>query len=921
MKYDAKSEQMAINIKQLLKNPIKFHRFIDLIKEGTIVFQQFVEQMLLFFASNIDNNILFSIYQHILNDNSSDNYHIQEKYQQKLEIWQAKKQYYIDTIFYLLFCHLFDKKQIQKKFIQNSDQYLYYIRDLGNLGDFNSSVKFFVDTDCNFYYEKSFNEINDEAINTEIQILSINFKSNNDKYPIFIVHQSHIENEKIYIPYYPYKTLNYFLKNQIKNEIDISIADKLVLIKEIALGLKKLHENQIYHLNLNDSSIYINCKKDAYICNFTNDTNHEKNQTKLANVFYYRHPDLAMNPQSTKIEYEINREYTKYDIYSFGVLVNEIITLRRPDERFGNDTRSAKIAKVSTPYREGSTNTYYDFIMQDFNESLEIKDIIEKCMKGIYENVEMILSDIDKLINEKQPEEVKNEVEYRILNADDPCKYKCELGDLVYNCYQGNEDTQYLIESFLNNSDIYTDYEESNEIFFNEIDEDMITVIFNFFDFKNDTNTVKKMLYKYAYNYFIRKNALSLLDPNQSCYLNDVQKVLMTMSVNAINNSNESSFSHTVIEKNLIPITSLDSFIKKVIDPKTIRLFAYMIAKELGLIHSYNLYHGELSLKSIGIYYDNEADTFVPSIIPFYFFYQNRKGRIFAPYKKENIKLDKGQRKDIRDFFKIIREFEDYAVFIPPEIFQSETMNEILFYLYKANKMNPNFREIATKKDYSSLYLTQSVLYDIFVRKDKNDPIYKDFDFFLLHNKSDVYLDVYKAVKFNLEFSSLKILNIKRDIENDESIKDMLLEINEINDEAYKIIYETSSNEEETVNKIKNDIDRAIKRNDVMNMVTLYSLLDFQNSKMQYYNNLFTRMANKVVFRYLEINTTVAESCPFMIKRYLYSLNPKFNYKIGVKIYNCRVNKNNITRIVEKLGHKLVTECDNMFIIVKKDVS
>ena len=143
----------------------------------------------------------------------------------------------------------------------------------------------------------------------------------------------------------------------------------------------------------------------------------------------------------------------------------------------------------------------------------------------------------------------------------------------------------------------------------------------------------------------------------------------------------------------IIPVCSLGSFIENNgnrIEEGYSLTFLYFIAKDLSLIHSNNLYHGEVTADRIGLYYNHETRTLIPSVILYYSYYKNNQNSMNDMNSKKRIPskmysseelLSKGQRKDIKNFINIAMKL-GISDEILSKIQESETMNESLSTLW-----------------------------------------------------------------------------------------------------------------------------------------------------------------------------------------------------------------------------------------------
>ncbi|KAK8847123.1 Serine/threonine-protein kinase tnni3k [Tritrichomonas musculus] len=941
--FDFKKDGYGIkNLRQLLnlapRNPINPSIFMNL-------FENLFEEL----DKYTSRGPLIVAYKSFLKVNKENNYsELKTGVINEINKFQGDKRYQkIHQLFSLIINNLIDQTKIQLKFQKNqtdenrlqessNKKQFHDLTDIQNIGDFNAAFKSSFDDDCKFYFKKTYNSnltstINQELIKRELEIYKKEFRA--DKYGSFIVHSTNrIGNNHILIPYFPFMNLHVFLSNM-NDKDNFTTIDKVVIIKEIAIGFSELHSQHIYHQNINSNDIFIDNDKNAYIGNFVHDSKLEQHQTKLVQSAYYRHPGLIQNPNELSIENENDDNKARYDIYSFGVLAHEIITTRSPNERFGYATRENRVEQLQ--------NNYFDFLFKDeddFDAKYGVpgmRDIISRCMsldeERQYSTFKELIESIDNLRIYKNNEE---EIETRIQDSADCNTYECEVSDIITNFYFGNETSKDTISKFIEKCKklgINENYE------FSPIEEDIITPILQFFDFRNkEANYANDMLFfKERFNKMIELNSTGM---NAVCNvsLSDNEKKLMKMSMNENNGLNNSKDKKDeefydcgeVIMKfnsNIIPITNLEEFEKKESEYicEHLLIYLFFISKELSIIHSRNLYHGEMSTKSIGIYYNTETEAFLPSIIPFYFFFKKSPNAIAIPTttaRNKSSDIDKYQKKDVKRFKEMMRYF-DKNIIIPSEIYESETMNEILYKIYNLNIQNKN-KEIKNKfeenyenflhEEYSSFEITLPTIHDIFVCKEKTNKIYQIFDRYLRIDATVSYIlqfsnfIISKSVEDETSEKSLNIIEIKEKLikikENNNKIFDEILRIeNEENHTDYSYEFKETAEKgitftikEKQQHKDKNppETSHYITENGKEGNKPGFQQEDYsQDIKIKNIMRV-ARFDNKIVRRTLEIATNIKiYSFRFIITRYIFGLNPSCKYRINVKIHQSKDKK------------------------------
>ncbi|KAK8886995.1 hypothetical protein M9Y10_038030 [Tritrichomonas musculus] len=561
------------------------------------------------------------------------------------------------------------------------------IKDLPNLFNFKTLSSLSNDKDLHFFIQKRYNsEENLNLISNEIKILSSNYSK-------FIAQlRANIGSFKIFIPYFPLKSLNLIFggeKSDLqKKRVKLSAIDKIVIILEIATALKDLHSNNEYHGNLCSQFIYLTSTKDAYIGAIYYDENYDNEATRPIGPFYYRAPEFISKEASERDEKYIKQNQL-LDVFSYGVLMHEIVTEKTPESRFGNRPRKERL-EILKNEKEKSKNTsnfidYCDFLFKEGggNEVFEdnykdeegnsfqgMKEIIEKCMKTEtterYSSFKELIGCIEALPIYTNNEE---EIEFRLKHAIDAREYQCTISDLV-ECYLfGNEDS---FNDILSICFLYNKHVENNK--------NIIKILFE--TFKIEANCLS--LDVEARMNLIAKQYYSAKNRNVQSVVDEEDYLLKL--------SREANLDEEEGREIVIPVCSLGSFIENngnIIEEGYSLTFLYFIAKDLSLIHSNNLYHGEVRADHIGLYYNHETRTLIPSVILYYSYYKNNQNSMNDMNSKKRIPskiysseelLSKEQRKDIKNFIKIAEKLR-ISDEILSKIQKSEAMIDIVYHL------------------------------------------------------------------------------------------------------------------------------------------------------------------------------------------------------------------------------------------------
>ena len=835
------------------------------------------EQTYLKHSSYVSNSSLTSLYQTFLNSRSQTYMELKEEVAVKINEYQKeKKNYLVEDLFCLFFSQLIDQKTMQDKFNElkidenydldqgkNQNDGNHKIKDIQMKDELNSLSRLFVNNDFNFNIEKTYNDCEQAIIDEEIRLFRQNFIKNErfKKYPNFFVHSNDPKTEinKIKFPYYPYQTLDIFLSNNKSHpeKYIFTKVDKIKMIFEISFAIEMLHYNETYHQCITSHCIYVDNKKNVYLSPAKNDKNIEQNSTKLQLSFYYRHPMLMENNEITNDD-----ERIRNDIYSFGALIYEIITQNALETVFGNMPRFKIIEQLKKGYYNYLFKDFKDKSFDDTFDCKGIQNIIQKCMEvdktKSYNHIIEVIEDLRDLDFYK---ENIDEIEYRLEHACSSDEYECTISDLVCNYYQGNDYSNVILENFFQNSVCFLDISYDEEEYANH---DVITLIFEKFRVSLKD---KKILLEEAFNVIIQHYV------DKAAYLKQIDiNLLNNGPMRLPNNDNDFRF-----RSRIIPITTLNNYVQNFSYKKEIKMWLYMIAKEIAEIHSYNAYHGEISMDSIGIYYNKVTDTFVPSVISFYYFYKSRKeGKIIY----QNV--EKGQKKDLKNFIKIVQELDEETYNEFNNCMNGDLVaNIMVYYLHNMNLKNEDdqmiekFKKNCKNYCYSALDLDFQTLFHIFTRLNKNDHVFITFNFFFVEQKNLAFFDLEKVIKGLVNFCDYKLPRPKEETQNDsnQNVISLLSQIEEINASVEVIFYNQFEETEEIRKQVK-----------LKPFTCNFKLEDYSESKYHHSMMLNENISKKFVFRSINIIDLNIYSVIFIVNRCLRNLSLNINYKITIKL-------------------------------------
>lgn len=218
---------------------------------------------------------------------------------------------------------------------------------------------------------KLFSSINDSHV-IKYYELSEGEKDKKDKSPLFIIVMEYCENSDLR------KFIDFYKKN--KNYINEYVLYFIIL--EICLGLKKLHQNNLIHLELKPENIFID--KDYKIkINGPSIYQCLNSRNSFINVTSYTPPEMAIKMKYNK----------KSDIWSLGCIIYELCTLNPCFEIQNNDDRISKDNILELSYNKNN--------LKNCNEKL--KNLIESCLKKDYKerpDINKVYTIISNLLDE-----------------------------------------------------------------------------------------------------------------------------------------------------------------------------------------------------------------------------------------------------------------------------------------------------------------------------------------------------------------------------------------------------------------------------------------------------------------------------------------------------------------------------------------
>ncbi|KAK8871623.1 hypothetical protein M9Y10_007358 [Tritrichomonas musculus] len=773
------------------------------------------------------------------------------------------------------------------------------------------SSKLHLDKNLNIFLEKKYkNDCRGELKSKELRI----FESNYSK---FIVHEADYDKQNnVMVPYYPLGSLgNIFFEKT----VNLTLVDKIVIILEIARALRDLHLNDEFHGNLSSQSVYLDSNKDAYLFIFDYDEESEKDGTRTSGPFYYRPPERYSSDEQNQLNRD-NVDFELYDVYSFGVLMHEIATDTSPGLRMENKPRKERNDIIN--------GKYFEFLMKGKNNEIfgndsilnELKNVIEKCIendpKNRYKSMNELINSIENLSFYKNN---KDEIEYRLEHANDPTKYRCKISDVVKSYYLGQSYAKRVISLILTKYD--SEFKEEDF----QLDNGLIDSIFRTLEIKYDIEDLS-YFFKDIFDYIIQNYERRI---ENSSLVQNSDDFLYSLSLEA--NSDKNSLS---------PLSSLHDFNENhgTISFEQSLNWAYFIAKELSVIHSNNLYHGQLSTETIGIYFNKKTKSFVPAVIPYYSYYKLKKSNgIYNNYVYSSKNCEKMQKKDIKQYLNIIQSFEGLSETILKKIEDANSMNAVIYYLYnyiiKFEDFKRDFIQNQKSYQYEFFHITYQDLIEIFkILKDQEISENVLNKILILQNEIQRFLsntlsNLNATLKENIigprltitETPTIDLLKERfGDIKsNCMSLYRIISSQIQVNKYESDIIIEKG--EKLTIRKIKQERPN-IQRN--------YEAPHFNFRTIPKEKDTLKRnWYFKWVIRRLDISELYFRTFEFFLKRYLLNLNPRLCFKIIIRIINKTYSKyqdvaiktEDIIYVANCLGYNnIVIEDGNVAIIVPR---
>ena len=374
----------------------------------------------------------------------------------------------------------------------------------------------------------------------------------------------------------------------------------------------------------------------------------------------------------------------------------------------------ANINSISKSY-----NQLTDYITTTCDVSVNHKNIIDLIDNLIF-NFDMIINFI-MLLKSKEMEF------FRIIN---------NITILFNNLYSKNNHLLYKLEScfldqnlnpFLvfiqnqNHQNIEKEQREQiSEVYLAFISQFHAIIIEKISKYRNDQSNEsnnKQSQHLFDINDFIETEINSFFSKTCNILVNSFNTNIYKIFDNNFSNltgSNETNQNISNINF-MIPIFSFDHFSRLV--TKNLKsenpysdffpIWFYFLAEELLDIHLQNIFYGNLTKDDICIYYNEEANAFIPSIKLLYSFDNKIKKN------KENLKnseksINDYQRDDVNQFIKIILS-ERPSASLSNQIRDLQTIKDIVSKLRKMNDENVNNQMLEIYKKVSNSFFYHEI--------------------------------------------------------------------------------------------------------------------------------------------------------------------------------------------------------------------
>ena len=131
-----------------------------------------------------------------------------------------------------------------------------------------------------------------------------------------------------------------------------------------------------------------------------------------------------------------------------------------------------------------------------------------------------------------------------------------------------------------------------------------------------------------------------------------------------------------------------------------------------------------------------------------------------------------------------------------------------------------------------------------------------------------------------------------------------------------------------TIRQVKdnNSPEKSIDKQEVQEIV----LTDYTGPKKKIYQTKIDKLPSKEVFRYIEFAGLYKRSVGFLLKRYIFNLNPKFRYRITIKLNNQKyldtqdesITLNEIKRItsqIDRMRKEPEAQDGNIVVLIKAE--
>ena len=180
-------------------------------------------------------------------------------------------------------------------------------------------------------------------------------------------------------------------KSEIKNELNET--QKLIIIYGIASAMSFLHSHKIIHRDLKPSNILIDDSYNPKLAGF-------ELVKKMKNEGTDKSSKIKGTPAYIAPETYLNKEYSKSsDIYSFSLIMYEIVTMNKPYSNFLSPIQIKKYVAEEgkrPPFNCVINNAFRSLIERCWSQEPKLRPTFDEIVEELQTNPEFITEEIDE---------------------------------------------------------------------------------------------------------------------------------------------------------------------------------------------------------------------------------------------------------------------------------------------------------------------------------------------------------------------------------------------------------------------------------------------------------------------------------------------------------------------------------------------